>query len=116
MAEKNYQIPKEKFAFVHDGERISDKKFEDKPIGYFRDAWIRFRKSKASVVAAIIIIAIVLYSFLAPLLITSHDALVSVYLVVAVIYILINYALNRLSDRFARGNRLSNVQRQGETA
>ena len=52
----------------------------------------------------------------AKVLITSHDALVSVYLVVAVIYILINYALNRLSDRFARGNRLSNVQRQGETA
>ena len=74
MAEKNYNIPKEKFAFVHAGERISDKKFEDKPIGYFKDAWIRFRKSKASVVAAIIIICIILYSFLAPLLITSHDA------------------------------------------
>ena len=74
MAEKNHQIPAEKFTFVHAGERISDKKFQDKPIGYFRDAWIRFRKSKASVVAAIIIIAIVLYSFVAPLVITSHDA------------------------------------------
>lgn len=52
----------------------------------------------------------------AKVLITSHDALVSVYLVVAVIYILINYALNRLSDRVARGNRLPTVQRQGETA
>ncbi len=70
----HYDIPKEKFTFVHQGERISDKKFEDKPIGYFKDAWIRFRKSKASVVAAVIIIAIVLYSFLAPVLITSHDA------------------------------------------
>ena len=74
MAEKNYQIPKEKFTFVHEGERLSDQKLQDKPIGYFRDAWIRFRKSKASVVAAIIIIAIVLYSFVAPLVITSHDA------------------------------------------
>ena len=72
--EKKYNIPKEKFAFVHDGERISDKKFEDKPIGYFKDAWIRFRKSRASVVAAIIILAIVLYSLVMPLLITSHDA------------------------------------------
>ena len=70
----NNNIPKEKFAFVHSGERISDKKFEDKPIGYFKDAWIRFRKSKASVVAAIIIICIVLYSVLTPLLITTHDA------------------------------------------
>ena len=69
-----YNIPKEKFAFVNAGQRISDKKFEDKPIGYFKDAWIRFRKSKASVVAAIIIIGIILYSFLTPLFITSHDA------------------------------------------
>ena len=67
-------IPKEKFTFVNAGQRISDKKFEDKPIGYFKDAWIRFRKSKASVVAAIIIIGIILYSFLTPLFITGHDA------------------------------------------
>lgn len=67
------QIPKEKFSFVHDGERISDKKFEDKPIGYFKDAWIRFRKSRASVIAAIIIIVIILYALVAPLLITTHD-------------------------------------------
>ena len=70
----NFNIPKEKFAFIHDGERISDKKFEDKPIGYFKDAWIRFRKSKASVVAAIIIICIMLYSLVMPLVITTHDA------------------------------------------
>ena len=74
MAEYKNNIPKEKFAFVHHGEQISDKKFEDKPIGYFKDAWIRFRKSKASVVAAIIILCIMLYSVLMPLLITSHDA------------------------------------------
>ena len=74
MAEKKINIPKEKFAFVNEGERISDKKFADKPVGYFRDAWIRFRKSKASVVAAMIIICIMLYSFLMPLIVTSHDA------------------------------------------
>ena len=39
----------------------------------------------------------------AKVLITSHDALVSVYLVVAAIYILINYGLNRLSDHMAKG-------------
>ena len=76
MAEnkQNYpSIPKEKFAFVNHGERISDKKFDDKPIGAFKDAWIRFRKNKASVVAAIIIICIVLYSFIMPLVVTDHD-------------------------------------------
>ena len=75
MAENKYNhIPKDKFAFVNEGERLSDQKFEDKPIGYFKDAWIRFRKSKASVVATIIIVCIILYAFLAPLLITSHES------------------------------------------
>ena len=71
---KNFtHIPKDKFAFVNEGERLTDTKFEDKPIGYFKDAWIRFRKSKASVVATVIIILIILYAFLAPVLITSHE-------------------------------------------
>ena len=60
-------IPKSKFTFVHDGERIHDKKFEDKPIGFFKDALIRFRKSKASVVAFFIIVVIVLYAVIVPL-------------------------------------------------
>ena len=75
MADKNYNhIPKDKFTFVNAGERLSDQKFEDKPIGYFKDAWIRFRKSKASVAATVIIACIILYAFLAPLLITSHES------------------------------------------
>ena len=50
MAENknNLNIPAEKFVFVNEGERLRDKKFDDKPIGYLKDAWIRFRKSKAS--------------------------------------------------------------------
>ena len=76
MAQNNHynQIPKEKFAFVHQGERISDKKFDDKPIGSFKDAWIRFRKSKASVIAAIIILLVFVFSFTYPLLVTTHDS------------------------------------------
>ena len=74
MAEKKteFNISKEKFAFVNEGERLRDRKFDDKPIGYFKDAWNRFRKNKASVVAAILILCIILYAFIAPLLI-SHD-------------------------------------------
>ena len=72
--QKMNHIPKSKFAFVNEGERLSDQKFDDKPIGYFKDAWIRFRKSKASVVATVLIIVIILYAFLAPLLITNHDS------------------------------------------
>ena len=34
MADMNH-IPKEKFQFVQQDSRIHDKKFDDKPIGYF---------------------------------------------------------------------------------
>ncbi len=67
-------IPQEKFAFANTNERISDKKFVDKPVGYFKDAWIRFKKNKASIVAACIIILIVLFAFLTPLFNTRYDA------------------------------------------
>ena len=40
----------------------------------------------------------------AKVLISNYDAMLSVYLVVAVIYILINWLLNRLSDRMAAGS------------
>jgi len=79
---KNFtHIPTEKFTFVNEGERLTDKKFEDKPVGYFKDAWIRFRKSKAAVVATVIIIIIILYAFLAPFIITNHEStfMVSTY-------------------------------------
>ena len=66
-------ISKDLFTFANTSEKIHDRKFEDKPIGYFKDAWIRFRKSRASVIAAIIIVLIVLYSVLCPLLITTHN-------------------------------------------
>lgn len=67
-------IPSDKLTFVNQGERIHDKKFEDKPVGYMKDAWLRFRKSRAAVVATVIIILIILYAFLAPVLITSHES------------------------------------------
>ena len=43
----------------------------------------------------------------AKVLISNYDALLSVYLVVAVIYIAINYLLNRLSGRIAAGQNLT---------
>ncbi|MDY4898686.1 MAG: ABC transporter permease [Eubacteriales bacterium] len=67
-------IPREKFEFANHGERITDHKFVDKPIGYFKDAWIRFCRNKASIVAAIIILIIVLFAFLTPLLTVKYDA------------------------------------------
>ena len=67
MEDKYIDIPQEKFEFANMGDRITDKKFDTKPIGYFKDAFIRFCKNKASVVAAIIIGIIILYALLVPL-------------------------------------------------
>jgi len=61
-------IPAEKFAFANVGAHISDKKLETKPIGYFHDAFNRFRRNKSSVIAAIIIIILVLFALFAPLM------------------------------------------------
>ncbi len=69
----NMNISPDKFSFVHAGERLHDKKFDDKPVGYFKDAWIRFRKSRAAVIAAVIILFIVAYAFITPLLYTNYD-------------------------------------------
>ena len=64
---KIVNIPSEKFEFVNSGDKIHDTKFETKPIGYFKDALIRFCKNKASVVAFIIIIFIVLFALIVPI-------------------------------------------------
>ena len=45
----------------------------------------------------------------AKVLISNYDALLSVYLVIAVIYILINYLLNKLSVAIARRSNASAV-------
>ena len=67
-------LPKEKFVLANKGDFISDTVFKDKPIGSFKDAWIRFRRNKASIVAAGIILLIFLFAFLTPLLNRGYDA------------------------------------------
>lgn len=64
---ENMKIDKAKFEFVAEGERIHDKKLDTKPIGYFKDALIRFRKNKSSVVAFAIIVVLVLFAIIAPM-------------------------------------------------
>ena len=61
-------IPKEKLEFVARSEKIHDQKFDTKPIGYFKDAWIRFRKNKSSVAAFVIIMILVLFAIVGPFL------------------------------------------------
>ena len=63
---KYMNLPAEKFEFVNTDDRIHDAKFSDKPIGYFKDAWLRFRKNKASIVASLIIVLIILFAVIVP--------------------------------------------------
>lgn len=68
MDNMNYkQIPAEKFAFAQQNERIHDKKIASKPVGYFKDAWRRFKKNKSAVIAFVLIMILVLFSVLVPI-------------------------------------------------
>ena len=58
-------ISAEKFEFVSSDRRLGEKGLETKPIGYLKDAWNRFKKNKGSVVAAIIIGILILFSIIA---------------------------------------------------
>ena len=60
-------IPKKEFKLVHKDESLHDTKFETRPIGWLEDSVRRFAKNKASVVGAIIIFIIMLYSLIVPL-------------------------------------------------
>lgn len=71
MIEKEIRhLTAEETAFVQESEKIYDQKFEGKPIGFFEDAWLRFKQNKASVLAAVIILFIVLMAIFAPMFAT----------------------------------------------
>ena len=61
-------IPKEKFAPAKNRDIGHDKKLETKPVGYFKDAWMRFRKNKGSVVAFGIIVFLLLFAIIVPMI------------------------------------------------
>ena len=62
----NIDYTSEMFEFTDGKKEIIDDKLNIKPIGYFKDAMIRFSKNKASVIAFIIIILIVLFAIIVP--------------------------------------------------
>lgn len=61
-------IPAEKFTFTQLDTNIHDKKLETKSRGYFADAFLRFKKNKSSLVAAIIIICLLLFAIISPII------------------------------------------------
>lgn len=66
------EVDKAKLQFARSDERIFDKRLETKPIGYFKDAWIRFRRNASSVTAAVIIILLMLFAIIVPFC-TEYD-------------------------------------------
>lgn len=63
---KEIIIDKKDFEFVQLEEEIKDQEFEGEAIGFFKDAMIRFRKNKGSIVAFAIIVLIVFMAIAGP--------------------------------------------------
>lgn len=56
------------FQFVQTDTELRDARFESEPIGYFKDAFLRFTQNRASVLATFCIAFIVIFSLLGPTL------------------------------------------------
>lgn len=67
MKASEYKISKEKFVFHTLDDKFHEKKLDTKPISYLKDAFIRFKRNKASIVAAIIICILFLFAIFAPI-------------------------------------------------
>lgn len=63
----NLEIDKSKLVFKKNEEKISDTKFDTKSRTYLQDAFFRFTRNKASIVAAIIIGMMFLFAMIVPL-------------------------------------------------
>lgn len=64
-------LPEEKFRLANADAHRHDEKLDTKPIGYLHDAFNRFAKNKASVVAAIIIGILVIYAIVGPYMVNQ---------------------------------------------
>lgn len=67
MKAQDYVISKDKFVFHNNSDKIHDQKLETKPVTYFQDALHRFTRNKASIVATVIILLLVLFAVLGPI-------------------------------------------------
>ncbi|MFW6318714.1 MAG: hypothetical protein ACOC1L_00875, partial [Bacillota bacterium] len=65
-------LDKSLFEKVKRDSKIHDKKFETKPIGYFKDAMIRFGKNRTNVIATSILFIMILLAIFVPILTTKN--------------------------------------------
>lgn len=64
---KQLKTNKDDFKFVGQDRKVYDQQIEGKPIGYFKDAFIRFRKNRINIVATIILILMVMMAIFVPI-------------------------------------------------
>jgi oligopeptide transport system permease protein len=69
---KDIKLNPADFEFVQAEEKIYDKKFETKPIGYFKDAMIRFSKNKSNVIASVILFSVIFLAIFVPIFSTKN--------------------------------------------
>jgi oligopeptide transport system permease protein len=69
---KHKNLSPDNFEFVQRDEKIYDKRFETKPIGYFKDAMIRFGKNRTNVIATIILGILIMLAIFVPVLTTKN--------------------------------------------
>lgn len=67
MKATEYKVSEDKFVFCSAEGRLHDQKLDTKPLSYFKDAFIRFKRNKASISAAILISILFLFAILVPL-------------------------------------------------
>ncbi len=77
----NIEVNTEKLVFAQKEEKILDQKLDTKSRTYLQDAWFRFKRNKASIVAAIIISFMFLYAIIVPMVsqysVSFNDAVYS---------------------------------------
>ena len=66
MKPNEYQISSEKFVFVKNDGKLHDKELVTKPVSYLKDAFNRFKRNKASIIATVIIAVLVLFAIIGP--------------------------------------------------
>ncbi len=67
-------IPKEKLQFADNSDIMHDKKLQTKQMSFFGDVFHRFSKNKSSVVATVIILALVVFAIIGPFFIKDSYA------------------------------------------
>ena len=101
-------IPVEKFRFVQRNQILRDEKPQTKPIGYFKDAMLRFVKNKGSVVCFGVILLLIIYALTVPVFSKTKGTFKDSYY---------SYALPSLSPRrnlgFWNGCSVIEVNSQG---